>query len=301
MNKKTTIIRWVLRVLVAAVFVFSAVSKIVGIDQFELYLFSFGFFPLNFCFILARLCIGAELVLALFTLCGWFPRTMRLVTSGVLLVFTLFLCYAALIGRNDNCQCFGQMVNLNPMQSMLKNAILLALVLVLYRLTPPKPRMRPHWTVASVLAAVALLAVPFGLSIPDNWFFGPGQRYNESALQSAIEPQGELYAYGVGKDRRLVAFVTPKCPYCKMARQKLDSILKRHNIPSSKLVYIEPRGIGDIREAKLIPVQLFSNITYDSITRTSSRPLVILLDGTKVVATYHLRNIDEDQIAKFFK
>ena len=289
------VLRWVLRVLIAAVFVFSAVSKLFGIDQFELYIFSFGFFPLKVCFILARLCIGAELVLALMTLCGWFPRTMRLLTAGMLLFFSLFLCYSALIGRDDNCQCFGQMADLNPLQSLLKNAVLLLLVLVYYRLTPPKGRMRKRWIAFPFLLGAALMVVPFVLSVPDNWGFGPArQRFDETVLRTAMEPQGELYRYGVGQGRRVVAFVTPKCPYCKLARQKLDAIFERHDIPVENLVYVEPKMDANTPGAKLIDGQLFLDITY------GSRPLVMLMDGPEVVATYHLRNIDEDQIESFF-
>lgn len=295
MNKYRTIVRWILRVLIAAVFVFSAVTKLVGIDQFELYIFSFGLFPLNFCFILARICIGAELVLALFTLCGWFPRTMRLLTSTLLLLFSLFLCYAALVGRNDSCQCFGQMVDLSPAWSLLKNALLIVLVLLYYRLTPPKPRMRPRWIAFPFLFAAVLMATPFVVSIPDNWYFGSEQqRYSEYHLQASLE-EGQLHFWGVGEGRCIVAFVTPQCPYCKLARQKLDAIVSRHNIPSSRVFYIEPRGKHNTPDAQTITTQHFLDITY------GARPLVMLLDGTKVVATYHLRNIDEDQIANFFK
>ena len=49
-----------LRVLLAAIFMVSAVAKLVAIDDFELYVFSFGFFSLDCSYILARLCIGAE-------------------------------------------------------------------------------------------------------------------------------------------------------------------------------------------------------------------------------------------------
>ena len=308
MIKYRTIARWTLRVLIAAIFVFSAVSKLIGIDYFELYIFSFGLFPLNFCFFLARLCIGAELVLALFTLCGWFPRAMRLLTSTILILFSLFLCYAALIGRDDSCQCFGQLVDLSPTWSLLKNAILLALVLFYYRLTPPKPYKKaifislpfissrtfsfPRFIFPSLLAAV-LLATPFAVSIPDNWYFGPAQqRYNEYHLQASLK-DGQLKFYGVGEGRCVVAFVTPRCPYCKLARQKLDAIAWRHNIPSSKVFYIEPRSKDNTPGAQCITTRHFLDITY------GSRPLVMLLDGTRVVATYHLRNIDENQIAHF--
>lgn len=290
--------------LIAAVFIFSAVSKLMpsAIDQFELYIYSFGFFSLDFCFIVARLCIGVELVLALFTLCGWFPRAMRLATSGVLIVFSLFLCYASLIGRNDNCQCFGEMVDLNPLQSLLKNALLLAVVLFYYHLTPPKPRMQSRWVAIPVVLAAVLMATPFIVSIPDSWYFGPEkQSFNEEAFTEWYSDYTNNQAVEQADARRIVAFVTPKCPYCQLARKKLDAIVSRHDIDPSRLIYVEPQRKENTQEAIVVSSKLFNEIIYDRTTKSYAFPLVLLLDGTQVVATYHLRNIDEDQIVEFFK
>jgi len=40
---------------------------------------------------------------------------------------------------------------------------------------------------------------------------------------------------------------------------------------------------------------MFLRITY------GARPLILLLDGGKVVATYHYRNINERQIARWLR
>lgn len=274
---------WVLRILVSAVFIVSALAKLFAIDHFELYVYSFGFFSLSLSYLLARLCIAAELLLALFTLAGWFPRAMRLVAVLMLLSFSLFLCYSALIGRNESCQCFGQLVDLNPVQSLVKNAILLLLVLLYYRLSPPVGR--PRLVVLPVMLALILLALPFVVSVPDNWAFGPSkEHYGEEALDQALLPDAPLAKMGVGRNRSLVAFVTPRCPYCKLARQKVTSILSRHHLLPQSVFFVQPEDIG---------VETFLDITH------GARPLLMLLDSNTVVATYHLRNIDEDEIAHF--
>ncbi|MBP3763775.1 MAG: DoxX family membrane protein [Bacteroidales bacterium] len=276
------ILSWALRIALSAVFVASAVSKLMGIDRFELYVFSYGFFPLDACFLLARLCIGAELVVAAFTLCGWFPRTMRLVTLGMLLFFSLFLCYAALIGRNESCQCFGQWVHMNPVQSLLKNAVLIALTLLHYRLLPARRRAPRLWLAA--LLGVGLMVVPFVVSVPDNWLYGAErQPYDKDILQEALEPDGALAQRGLGEGHKLLVFVTQGCPYCKMAREKLTTIADRHHIDSQDIVYVLPSELPD---------NLFVRITY------GSRPLLLLLDGREVVSTYHFRNIRERELAR---
>ena len=285
MAVKARLLSWLLRIVVAAVFVLSAVSKMAGIDQFEVYVYSFGFLPLNVCFILARLCIGLELVLALMILAGWYPRLTRLATLGTLLFFSLFLCYAALVGRNDSCQCFGQWVQMDPIQSLLKNAVLILLVIWHFHLRP-KPLFPPKWWLLAP-GLLAALVMPFVVSVPDNWAFGKQRLpYNETYLDTALQPGQPLEVRGLGNDRRVVAFVTQRCPYCKIAREKLDGIVSRHGIDPSRIVYILPSDITH---------ELFISITH------GARPLVMLLDGREVVATYHSRNIDEREIASFFK
>ena len=54
-----------LKVLLGLVFIVSAVLKLFDMDQFEIYVYSYHFFSLNFSFIVARLAIILELVLGI--------------------------------------------------------------------------------------------------------------------------------------------------------------------------------------------------------------------------------------------
>ena len=69
-----------------------------------------------------------------------------------------------------------------------------------------------------------------------------------------------------------------------MAREKLGSMAKRHDIGEEKIVYVQPSDIGD---------SLFIAITY------GARPLILLMDGREVKSTYHLRNVDEKEVSEF--
>lgn len=282
-----TAIRWTLRILVAAVFVFSAVSKMLSIGQFELYIHSFGFLPLSLCYIAARLCIGAECVLALFTLCGWFPRTMRLLTAGMLIVFSLFLCYSALIGRNDNCQCFGQMVDFNPLQSLLKNAILLLLVLLYYKFVSPK-RLDKRWLPLPFVLAALVMVAPF----VDYGFWE--QDFNKKHFNAAIAPGGPLRQNGIGEGRRIVAFVKPGCLFCHEARRIIDSVAVKDNLPRTSIVYIEPQSKANSQEAYVIPRELFLDIVH-------SVPHILFLDDERIVGIYGLEDLNSHVISRFFK
>lgn len=102
------VIRLILRVLVGTLFVLSAVAKLVAIDDFELYIYSYGWFPLGMSYVVARLCIGWELVLGGLLLTGWWKRLTKTAALLTLVLFSLFLCYAALNGRNESCECMGR-------------------------------------------------------------------------------------------------------------------------------------------------------------------------------------------------
>ena len=289
---KFTILSWTLRLLIGAVFCVSAVAKLIVIDDFELYIYSFGWLSLSLSFMVARLCIGVEMALALWVWTGWFPKVTKAVTLFLLLVFSLFLCYAALIGRNESCECFGRLLDVNPAQSLLKNGVLILLGLGYFKVRGEKIKEKKRcWKVwvIGVLSPLCL-ALPFVVSIPDNWGFGPSQEpYNHEALKEALIEGNALSQMGVGEGRRLVAFVTPRCPYCQLARRKIDSMAKRHDFSKGSVVYVQP---SDIKE-------LFLQITC--VNGICSRPLILLMDGDSVIATYHLRNVDEKQVADFLK
>ena len=284
-----TIIRWTLRILVAAVFVLSAVSKIVGLGQFELYIFSFGFFPLELCFLLARLCIGAELVLALFTLCGWFPRTLRLLTSGILIVFSLFLCYSALIGRDDNCQCFGQLVDLDPMQSLLKNAVLLVLVLLYYKFVTPKPRMSKRKLILPFVLAALMMVIPF-----IDYGFIKYQDFNKDNFAAAIAPGGQMRQHGIGEERRVVAFVMPGCRFCHAAKQIINTAVEQDNLPRNSIIYVEPKLKVNSPDAFVVDTNIFYGIV-------AGVPQILFLDGERIIEIYGLENLKGETISQFIK
>ena len=264
-------------------------AKLFAIDDFELYLFSYGVLPLNGCYLLARLCIAAELSMGVLIGVGWWRHWVNIATALLLLCFSLFLCYAALIGRRDSCQCLGRLADLDPLQSLLKNALLL-LLLLLYSRTrgPQKQRLAVkvrRWFTSAVIA-ISVVAV-FCISVPDNWLYGTSDtRYNRQLFEQSIAPDGDLSALGLFEGHHLVAFLTPGCPYCRMARQKIDYIAQRHHLPAERIHYLEPSDIG---------TQLFLNITY------GARPLILLVADGMPTTTYHYRNISERQVKAFLQ
>ena len=205
---KSKVVAVVLRVLLAAVFMVSAVAKLMAIDDFELYVFSYGFFSLNATYILVRLCIAVELLTGLLLALGWWRRWVNLLALAMLLFFSLFLCYAALAGRNESCQCFGRLAEMNPGQSLLKNAVLIVLTLLSLKLSgrfESKAGKNATRVVLTAVLGVAVMVGVFCVSVPDNWMFRSSEsRYDQELFEAAIAPDGALEADSLSRGPQLV-------------------------------------------------------------------------------------------------
>ena len=294
----------VVRMLLGIFFVVSAIAKLVDIDRFEIYIFSYNILSLNLSFLVARLVIVGELLVGIGLVANVYKRLVDTCALLMLVGFTLFLGYASLIGRHDSCQCMGALLDINPTLSILKNALLT--LLLLFAMGARPWRWRPRWYVWLPLVLAPTVAV-FILSAPDNWLFGPSDEvYNAEEFATAIQPEGILYPLHLDRGRHVIAFLTPGCPFCRMADEKLTHICRRNHLDSSAFLYFCPTPDSTlapptvdttplIRPCYLIPSLSYALITY------GQRPIIFLTDSGKVTGTCHYRNIDERRIVEFIK
>lgn len=133
----------VLKILLGAFFIVSALSKFVSIENFNIYIFSFGFLPFRLSVIVGWLAISTELLLGVALLSNRRHRIVCLLNVLMLIAFTLFLIYAWFVGRNDSCHCMGDLLPFDPMHSVLKNAVLLLLLLFVWKYASRE--FRPRW------------------------------------------------------------------------------------------------------------------------------------------------------------
>jgi len=290
--------------LLGLFFIVSAILKLIGIDQFEIYIFSYNILPLNLAFLTARLVIIAEFLVGLGLLANVWRAGVDISALLLLFCFTLFLGYALYIGRTDSCHCMGPLIAIDPAKSILKNAFLLIALLFAMKARPWN--WSPRWFIWLPAIVIPVVAV-FCLSAPDNWLFGPSEEYyNKEELDKANSPEGELSVLHLSEGRHVVAFLTPGCQFCQMADEKLTHICRRNDLDSAAFVYLTPGKdstltslpldtVTFIRPAYRMDLNTYSLITY------GQRPIVFLMDDGQVVATCHYRNIDEQQIVDFLK
>lgn len=233
MKKRSAILfSTILMCVVGLSFIFSAFIKLTGIDEFELYLFSQRIIGFDLSTIAARLIISGELILGIMLITGLYHKSIRFLTLGVLMVFSLFLVWKLFAGSYENCHCFGPAIDLKPGESLIKNAVLMLMVFISgrrYSIRLPKTGL--------ITAGVALLAVaiPLVLSPPDiiyNRIYRPVEfkhGYERLQLSERSLPYNE--------GRRIILFFSPSCPVCRLAAKKAVIIAERTKTADRLIFY----------------------------------------------------------------
>ena len=132
--KYNNTINWILRIIIAALFIISGISKLFPINAFEKQLVDLGI--TNWCFapLFARGLIALELFLGLsFLQNHFFKKFILPTTAGMLVIFTIHLSWQIITtGNSGNCGCMGQLLPMTPLQGIIKNIIALIILAVVY-------------------------------------------------------------------------------------------------------------------------------------------------------------------------
>jgi methylamine utilization protein MauE len=162
-------IAWSLRIIIAFLFILSAVAKLskselldspyFAISTFEVkQLYPMGFSE-GFAPYFSRILIGIELALGFLLLQRhYLKRFIIPVTIVLLLVFVGHLTYVTFLsgGNSGNCGCFGELLPMTPIEAIIKNIVAIGLLAWLYFLLPKIEPKGNFWILTTVLFAVIL-------------------------------------------------------------------------------------------------------------------------------------------------
>ncbi len=139
MNKTT--ISWILRTIVFALFVVSALAKMFPIWAFEKQLVDLGIASWCSAPYFARLLLGVELAIGIAILQPHYLK--RIVITSTILLLVVFCIHLSIEmvkhgAMNGNCGCFGQLIPMTPLEAFLKNVATIGLLIWLYKITTEK-------------------------------------------------------------------------------------------------------------------------------------------------------------------
>ncbi len=292
-----------LKVLLGLVFVVSAVLKLFDMDKFEIYIYSYHFFSLNVSFMVARLAIILELVLGIGLISHCLHKLMWWGSIAMLTGYSLLLIYAMYLGRTDSCHCFGDFLQLDPKQSLVKNGVLMLLFLPIYRMESWKTPFR--WLILCLTVMVSTIAV-FVISPPDNLTSNSDPEQNlQTELFNEMLNASPLDTLNLRKGKQVICFLSTSCEYCQMAAQKLSLMQQFYGFPKENITYLFMGNEEDI--AKFYEESgsaQYRNVLYPDVVRLlkaidGNFPVIVFLEDGEVVHEYGFRNMNEAEIQAF--
>lgn len=294
----------VLKVLLGLAFIVSAILKVVDMDKFEIYIYSYHFFSLNASFIVARLAIILELVLGIGLVSHTLHKLYWWGSMAMLGGYTLLLIYALTLGRTDSCHCFGDFLQLDPKQSLIKNGVLVLFFLLIYRMESRKTPFR--WLILCLTVMVSTIAV-FVISPPDNLTSNANPEQNlQIELFNEMLDDAPLDSLSLHDGKQVVCFFSTSCDYCQMAARKLSLMQQFYGFPKENITYLfmgNEESIDGFYEQS--ESMRYRDVLYPDVSRLlkavkGNLPVIVFLEDGEVVHEYGFRNMNEVEIKAFF-
>lgn len=291
------------RILLGLVFAISSVAKLSSLESFELYIFSFGYAGFDLCSIAARLIIIAEFLLGIFLAFNILPRLTRWLTGLSLAGFSIFLLWRAFIGDVESCHCMGNLVDMNPMQSLIKNIILALLLAYVWK---DHGWTLKHQIPVACITSAAIIIVVFLAFPPDFYYRGSSESHDLS--EEAFRPVADSLGLSTGK--RAVCFYSGSCEHCKHCVSKMAGIISRHSLPKDSVfvLFMQTHENQDSvatsfftenGEGLVLPYDYLHPVEFIPLTN-GSMPLVVLFEDGELVKEYDYLSINEKELAAFF-
>lgn len=294
----------IIRILVGVVFITSAVLKLLSVDHFELYIYSFGILNFFITSLFSRLLITFEFLIGIFLIFKIIYQKTWWISMLTMIGFTLFLFYVAIFRNDANCHCFGSFVELDPSGSIIKNIAIILMLLLLKKQEEGYFRFK-KWIIG-IFVAIGFIG-SFVIVPPDalyNKIYIPKSKLHNQALQIILQDSCMTEISKIEGDY-ILAFFVSGCKFCKMSMQKMDQIFMRNNISTDKIRIIIFGNQSKIdlfkkeTEAEEYKFFLYNEPKTLFTAVYGSFPTILFMHGNRVEKVINYRNIEEKEMVDF--
>lgn len=271
-------------------------------DRFEIYVYSYHFFSLNASFIVARLAIILELVLGIGLISHCLHKLMWWGSMAMLVGYSLLLIYALRLGRTDSCHCFGDFLQLDPKQSLIKNGMLMALFFPIFRMESWKTPFR--WLILIIAIMASTIGV-FVASPPDNLANSDPAHNLQVELFDELLDEAPLDSLHLDEGKQIVCFFSMGCEYCQTAARKLSLMQQFHGFPRERITYLfmgdeaEVARFYELSESDRYREAIYPDARMLKVVK-GNLPTIVFMENGEVVKECGLRDMQEDEIKAFF-
>jgi thiol-disulfide isomerase/thioredoxin len=270
-------INWILRLIISALFIVSAVAKLYPSPYFAISTFEVKqLYPLGFSAEIApyfsRVLIGIEFALGIAILMPHYLKKITIPATLLLLnIFTLHLSYTTFSSGNaGNCGCFGELIPMTPVEAIIKNILAIGLLIWLFKSTPSDGKSN-LWVLTSIalgcilglfmMAPMKVNTTPVvtlpnevqNLGISTDTTLNIVMTTVEKAIDSSNnkatlkidEPLAKKsgfanYFTGIDQDKKILCFFAPGCEHCQETAKELTEMKRKDkNFPAVSIIFMD--------------------------------------------------------------
>ena len=232
------ILKIIIRIGIGVFFIVSAVLKLLSLDHFELYIYSFNITNFILSGLVARAIIAAEILLGILLIAKVKYKAVWWLTLLMLIGFSFLLVYVILFRNDSNCHCMGDLVEIKPSLSLIKNLVAIALMLFIRKEEDYRFRGR---IAVLVVAFIAAIVPPFILFPVDNIYNilskTDNLNYNEAEF-NALMADSTMQGFSFDEGNYIIGVVSSGCKFCQIGCLKLSEIVSNNLLDSSRVVYM---------------------------------------------------------------
>ena len=300
------ILKTIIRIGIGVFFIASAILKLLSLDQFELYIYSFNIFSFTLSSLAARAIIAAEILVGILLIAKVRYKEAWWLTMLMLVGFSLLLVYVILFRDDSNCHCMGDLVEIKPSISLIKNLVAIALMLCIRKEQDYHFRGRIAVLVGAFLAAIV---PPFALFPMDNIYNlfskSDGKNYNEAGFNSFLQ-DSVMQDIRLDDGNYIVGVVSSGCEFCHTGCLKMAEMAENNDLDSTRILYFiwgDSASVQQFREEtkstafRYVPINPIKAI---QITNGAFPTFLFLKDG-EVQKTANLRQLTEKEVIAHFK
>lgn len=303
------IISSALCILIGAVFIFSGLSKIPTLEQFGWTIVETT--PLNWTLAewSARILIGLELFLGVLFIFHLRLRRIAIPVSFILLV--IFTAYLLLVikahGSSGNCGCFGEVIQMTPLESVYKNIAMLVVIGIIYFLQH-EFRFKYCGLVVTILLLLCI-AFPLWQSPPESIYIYEKEEDINAPLplsmlyqsENNLPPKSELR-----KGKHVIAFMSLTCEYCRKAAKRMRIMKEKHpELPFFVILNGDSTNLKpffDDTKMTNIDYSMFNGVEqFTALNRGTALPTIKWVKDTTLIRESNYITLDENEILKWMK
>jgi hypothetical protein len=217
--------------IIGVFFLISAIAKLYPVISFEFSLGSYGI-PWTLTPYIARAVISIEIIIGCLLIFQYRLKRFTIpLTFGFLLLMTFVLIYRWLTaGSDSDCGCMGELLPMTPIQSIIKNLLLIFVLFIAQRSIELQESNSSKTFLLGIILIIAFVS-PYIIEpiyVGENTTHDTQEAHPLDIDLFYAKSQLDTPKIDLKKGKHIIAFLSTTCPHCQKAATKFGIIQNQH-------------------------------------------------------------------------